>query len=285
MISILDTWHRRWWQPDPAALAPYAGLRPVVLITGASEGIGYALARQFARAHNDLLLVARTASNLAVAAERLRADFGVEVSTLALDITDEDAVARLDDALARTQSYADVVVNCAGIGLSGLFVGHDAEKIMHLVDLNVSALTRLTRHFLPPMCVRGRGGVLNLASIGSYAPGPHQAVYYASKAYVLSLTEAIAAETAGLGVRVCALAPGPVGTGFHARMGAENALYRMIVPPALVGVVAGLGYLGFRLGLRVVLPGVLTLMAAVAMRILPHRILLPIIALLLKPRG
>lgn len=285
MISVLDTWHRRWWKPDPAALAPYAELRPVVLITGASEGIGYALARQFARAHNDLLLVARTASNLAAAAERLRAEFGVEVSTLALDITDEDAVARLDDALARMRSYADVVVNCAGIGLSGPFVGHDEKKIMHLVDLNVSALTRLTRHFLPPMCVRGRGGVLNLASIGSYAPGPHQAVYYASKAYVLSLTEAIAAETAGLGVRVCALAPGPVRTGFHARMGAENALYRMIVPPALAGVVAGLGYLGFRLGVRVVLPGVLTMMAVVAMRILPHRILLPIIALLLKPRG
>ena len=101
-----------------------------------------------------------------------------------------------------------------------------------LVDLNVRALTRLTRHFLPGMRQRGRGGILNVASLGGYAPGPNQAAYYASKAYVLSLTEAIAAETAGEGVRVCALAPGPVDTAFHARMGAENAFYRYLVPPA-----------------------------------------------------
>ena len=99
------------------------------------------------------------------------------------------------------------------------------------------ALTQLTRHFLPGMRVRGRGGILNLASLGGYAPGPNQAAYYASKAYVLSLTEAIAAETAGEGVRVCALAPGPVNTRFHARMGAENAFYRYLGA-------AGVGRLG-----------------------------------------
>ena len=121
--------------------------------------------------------------------------------------------------------------------------------MLRLLDLNVRALTALTRHFLDGMRVRGRGGILNVASLGGYTPGPYQAAYYASKAYVLSLTEAMAAETAGEGVRVCALAPGPVDTGFHARMGAEGAFYRYLLPPASAEAVARAGYRGFALGL------------------------------------
>jgi uncharacterized protein len=132
--------------------------------------------------------------------------------------------------------------------------------------------------------VRGRGGILNLASIGAYTPGRNQAAYYASKAYVLSLTEAIAAETAGEGVRVCALAPGPVNTAFHARMGAEDAFYRTFVLPASARFVANAGYLGFMLGLRVTIPGLINPFLAVAMRIMPHRILVPIVGWLLKPQ-
>ena len=112
--------------------------------------------------------------------------------------------------------------------MAGRFDEQSPEALAQLVDLNVRALTALTRHFLAGMRVRGRGGILNLASLGGYAPGPNQAAYYASKAYVLSLQEAVAAETAGEGVRVCALAPGPVNTRFHARMGAEGALYRAL---------------------------------------------------------
>jgi short-subunit dehydrogenase len=134
------------------------------------------------------------------------------------------------------------------------------------------------------MRVRGRGGILNVASLGSYVPGPNQAAYYASKAYVLSLSEAIAAETAGEGVRVCALAPGPVNTAFHARMGAERALYRAFVPPASAEAVARAGYLGFVLGWRVTIPGVFNPLLALATRILPHRIVIPVVGLLLRPR-
>jgi short-subunit dehydrogenase len=110
-------------------------------------------------------------------------------------------------------------------------------------------------------------------------------VYYASKAYVLSFSEAIAAETAGEGVRVTALAPGPVNTRFHARMGAEKALYRYLVAPSSAESVARAGYLGFALGLRVVVPGLMNPFLAVAMRVMPHRIIVPIVALLLKQRG
>ncbi len=119
-----------------------------------------------------------------------------------------------------------MLVNNAGIGLSGRFDDHSHEEIEALLALNVTALTRLMRHVLPQMRARGRGGVLNIASLGGYVPGPHQAVYYASKAYVISLSEAVASELAGTGVRVAVVAPGPVATGFHAAMGAENARYR-----------------------------------------------------------
>ena len=201
------------------------------------------------------------------------------------DVTASDAIATIEAALRMHNAYADVLVNSAGIGLSGPFHAHPPEAVLQLIDLNVRALSLLTRHFLPAMRVRGRGGILNVASLGGYAPGPNQAAYYASKAYVLSLTEAIAAETAGEGVRVCALAPGPVETRFHARMGSENAFYRVLVLPASAQSVAWAGYFGFVLGLRVTVPGVLKPFLAVAMRVMPHRIVIPIIGWLLKPRG
>ena len=231
MQSLLQAWRRRWWRPDPQALAAYAGLRPMVVVTGGSEGIGLALARRFAAAGNDLILVARRPEPLREAADRIRAEFKVEAVAVPVDVTSPERYRAIEAALAAQRAYADVLVNSAGMGLAGPFHDQAPEAIMQLIDLNVRALTALTRHFLTGMLVRGRGGILNLASLGSYAPGPNQGVYYASKAYVLSLSEAIAAETAGLGVRITALAPGPVNTGFHARMGAELAFYRYWLPP------------------------------------------------------
>ncbi len=193
--------------------------------------------------------------------------------------------AAIEAALAAHGAYADVLVNSAGIGLAGPFLEQAPEDVLQLVDTNVRALTRLTGHFLPGMRVRGRGGILNLGSLGGYGPGPYQAVYYASKAYVHAFSEAIAEETAGHGVRVTVLAPGPVNTSFHARMGAERALYRYLVAPASPEAVARAGYLAFALGLRVLVPGILNPFFALALRILPHRIVIPIVGLLLRPIG
>jgi len=283
--KLLQFWRRRWWRPDPAALAAFAGLKPMTVVTGGSEGIGFELARRFAAAGNNVMLVARRAGPLEQAAGEIRDEFKVESIGLPLDVTAADAVTRIEAALASHGAFADVLVNNAGIGLSGPFHDHSSADVLRLIDLNVRALSHLTHHFLPGMRLRGRGGILNVASLGGYAPGPNQAVYYASKAYVLSLTEAIAAETAGEGVRVCALAPGPVNTRFHERMGAENALYRSFVPPASAQSIARAGYYGFVLGLRVTIPGLVTPFMALAMRIMPHRIVIPIIGLLLRPRG
>ena len=282
---LATAWRRRWWRPDPAALAAYAGLRPVTVVTGASGGIGLALARQFARGQHDLLLIARNAEPLEEAAAAIRADAKVEVVTLALDITATDAIARIEAELARQGAYADVLVNSAGIGLAGPFLAQSPEELDRLVDLNIRALTSLTRHFLAGMRARGRGGVLNLASLGGYTPGPYQAAYYASKAYVMSLSEALAAETAGEGVRVCVLAPGPVATPFHQRMQGESGLYLRLLPVSNPDSVARAGYLAFALGWRVVVPGVVAPILALAMRLTPHRILVPIVGWLLKPRG
>jgi uncharacterized protein len=285
MQMLLQAWRRRWWRPDRQALAAYAGLEPMVVVTGGSEGIGYALARRFAAAGSDVLLVARRLEPLGQAADRIRDEFKVKAIAVPVDVTAPDAIGAIEAALAANGGYADVLVNSAGMGLAGPFLEQAPEALVQLLDLNVRALTVLTRHFLAGMRVRGRGGILNLSSLGGYAPGPNQAVYYASKAYVLSFSEAIAAETAGEGVRITALAPGPVNTGFHARMGAEHALYRYLVAPSSAEGVARAGYNGFALGLRVVVPGLLNPFLALAMRILPHRIVIPIVGVLLKQRG
>jgi uncharacterized protein len=285
IATLTEPWRRRHWRADPEALAAYAGLRPFTVVTGGSEGIGLALARRFARAGHDVLLVARRPEPLRVAADRIRGESRVEVATAAVDVTRSDAIAALEAALAKRGAYADILVNSAGIGLAGQFGEQSPEAVTQLLDVNVRALTALTRHFLTGMRVRGRGGILNLASLGGYVPGPYQAAYYASKAYVLSLSEAVAAETAGQGVRVCALAPGPVATRFHARMGAESARYRALVPPASADAVARAGYLGFVLGWRVTVPGLINPCLALALRVMPHRLIIPIVGWLLQPRG
>lgn len=285
MINVLHAaWLRRWWRADERAISMFSTLVPVVVVTGGSEGVGLALAQCFAQAGDRLLLVARDLARLDTAATHLRTECRAQVDVLALDLTDRNALTALDQKLAAMSSYADVVVNNAGIGLSGDFTEHDPAVLARLVDLNVQAVTALTRHYLPGMKIRGRGGILNLASVGSYGPGPNQAAYYASKAYVLSLTEAIAHENAGCGVRICASAPGPVHTRFHAKMGAESALYRWLSPPAPSALVARLSYWGYLAGMRVVWPGAVTPLAALAMRLIPHRILNIIVATLLKPR-
>jgi short-subunit dehydrogenase len=220
---------------------------------------------------------------LTTVAAELRKVSGAEVHILALDITASGAPAEIDAALARAGGYAHILVNNAGIGLSGAFAEQTREEIERLLDLNIKALTMLTHHVLPGMRQRHTGGVINLASLGGYAPGPWQAAYYASKAYVLSFSEALAAEVAADGVRVCAVAPGPVNTQFHARMQAETAWYRRLLPPLKPETVAWWADRGFVLGARVIVPGLINMLIGLALRLVPHRILVPIVGWLLRP--
>jgi short-subunit dehydrogenase len=284
-MNLLEIWLKRHWKPDPAVLERWAGMRPAVLVTGASEGIGLAIARKFAATGQTIVLVARRPEPLAEAAATIRRVQGTDAFPIPLDVTRADAADVLERELTNRGLYVDVLVNNAGIGLAGEFMQQDPHRIAALIDLNVRALSLLARHFVPAMCHRGRGGILNVSSLACYAPGPYQSAYYASKAFITSLTEAIAWETRGLGVRVAALVPGPVRTRFHARMGTESAWYRRLILAAHADSVAWAAHLGFRWGRTVITPGLLTLGTALAMRLTPHPLSLPIIGWLLKPRG
>ncbi len=257
--------------------------RPIAVITGASEGIGASFAAQLTAAGRDVLLVARDEQRLGLVADRLRALHpACRIAILSLDITKPDVLLRLDDALARLGAYPDLLVNNAGMGLSGPFATTPANRVAALLELNVTAATRLAHHVLPGQLRRRRGGILFVASLAGFAPGPGQAVYYASKAYMLSLSEALAAETAGQGVRISCVAPGPVDTAFHAKMGAEGAWYRWMMPAASPETVATRALLAHRLGIRVLVPDVFSLVAMLALRLLPHRLTSPLVRFLLS---
>lgn len=259
--------------------------RPATVVTGATEGIGRELARRFARRGEALVLIARSVDALETAAAEIARETGANVLVLALDLVRADPADVLTRFLRERGLWADVLINNAAIGLGGGFAEQDEVDLARLVDLDIKAVTQLTRRFLPDMCVRGRGGILNVASLAGYSPGPYQAAYYAAKAYVIALTTAVAHEVAGQGVRVCVLAPGPVETRFHERMGAETALYRQVMPGMRPRGVARSAWRGFMLGHRVILPGLMARPMAIAMRVLPDAVVLPFVGLLLKPRG
>ena len=283
---LADFWiSRRRFNPAQVevARAAVAHLKPIVVVTGGSRGIGAALAMRFAEAGNDVALVARESGGLSDAARQISGKTRQRVIELVQDITLTEAPQNIETSLAAEGFYIDVLINNAGIGLSGPFVQLKPGEIDGLIDVNVSSLTRLMRHVLPAMRARRRGGILNVASLGGSVPGPYQAAYYASKAYVLSLTEAVAAETAGQGVRISVLVPGPVNTSFHASMGAEDARYRWALPAQSPETVARIAYRSFDLGQRVIIPGLFNRIAFGALRLLPHPVSVPIMAWLLSP--
>ena len=257
----------------------------MVVITGASEGIGRAFAEYYAARGRDLLLIARRPEPLVRLAEELRAAHAVRAAPLAQDLMALDAPGAIDDALAAAGAHCELLVNNAGIGLSGAFHALPAGDIERLLATNTAAPTRLMHHVLPGMRARGGGGIINLASLGAFAPGPYQATYYASRAYVLSLSEAVAAEVARDGVRITAVAPGPVRTRFHDKMGADRDLYRWLIPSLAPETVVSWAVTAHNLGFRVVVPGFLNNILALSLRLMPHRISVIIQGTLFYPRN
>lgn len=282
-LSRLRYW-RSVYSPEAveAARQAVAHQKPAVVITGGSRGIGLALARRFIEAGRDTVIVARNTQDLSKALAQLKSDTGVEATAIVCDVARADAAEIIASGLRQAGLYLDVLVNNAGTGLAGPFLTHAPDDLAHLIAVNIDGLTRLTRAALPDMIARQRGGILNMASLGAYVPGPNQAAYYASKSYVLSLTEALASEVSGQGVRVAAVAPGPVNTTFHRDMGAEASLYRLLLPSLTPERVARSAYLGFIMGRRVIVPGILNNVMFVALRLLPHFLTVPIVSWLLR---
>jgi short-subunit dehydrogenase len=192
------------------------------LITGGTAGIGFELAKLFAKDKYNLILVSRDQQNLDNASQQLKQE-GIDVITISKDLFNRDEAFALCQEIKDLGIAVDVLVNDAGQGVYGLFKDNDIERELKIIDLNIASLTILTKHFLNEMIARNDGKILNLASIASETPGPWQAVYHGTKAYVLSITEAIREEVKDTNITITALLPGPTATDFFNKAGMQDS--------------------------------------------------------------
>ncbi len=240
-----------------------------VLITGASSGIGLDMARIFAAQQSNLVLVARSTDKLNQLADELRAANSVQVEVISQDLGAADATTALCAELASRNLQVDVLVNNAGFGLRGTVADLPCDRQVNMVQVNVTALTELTRQLLPAMLERGRGGILNVASTAAFQPGPWMSVYYASKAYVLSFSEGLHEELRTRGVHVSCLCPGATATGFAAEADMESSLlFRLGTMTS--EAVARAGVDGLRANKAVVIPGLKNWISAFLVRFTPR---------------
>ena len=250
-------------------------MKPVVLITGASSGIGAALAKVFAARGHELALVARRGDRLETLADEIAATGRPRPTVFTADLERRDGASAIAAELSSRGLEPAFVVNNAGFGLRGEAATLSRDKQLAMIDLNVRALTELSLMFVDSVA-RHRGGILNVASLAAFLPGPGMAVYYASKAYVLSFSEALHRELSGRGVRVTALCPGPVPTEFQTRAGLSlPAAARMLELSA--ERVAQIGYDAFMAGQRVAIAGIGNRIAVSFMRWVPHALLLRLV--------
>jgi len=255
-----------------------------VLITGASGGIGYELAKLFARDKHDLVLVSRNGDKLEQIARELKAAHGVRCAVFAGDLAVPGSPDGLYAEIKKSSIDIDVLVNNAGFGALGLFHKRPLHEQLEMIQLNVTSLAHLTHLFLPQMIARKHGRIVNIASIAAYQPGPFMAVYYATKAFVVSFTEAIANELHGTGVTVTAICPGPTTTGFGKRAGADRSgLFGkgMTMSPAVVALI---GYEGMKKNKTIVITGGKNKLLALGGRLAPRSLSANITRSLNEPR-
>jgi short-subunit dehydrogenase len=246
--------------------------RPVTLITGASAGIGAALAHEFAANGHEILLIARREQALATVADAIAAKGLARPTVLRMDVTRIDAARDIGEALARRGLEPEIVVNSAGFGLLGKATELDRAQQLAMIDLNVRALTDLSLAYIESLA-RWRGGILNVASVAGFLPGPEMAVYYATKAYVLSFSQALHHELEPRGVRVSVLCPGPVPTEFQARAGMTRERFSVLLTRSAERV-AREGYRGLKENRCVVIPGSVNKAVTALTRIVPRSVLL-----------
>lgn len=253
-----------------------------VLVTGASGGIGLALAEEFARRGHSLLLVARNREKLEAEAKRLAEAYGVATDAFPSDLTEPESRRRLAKLAAGPENPIDVLVNNAGFATYGLFRELNPEQEMAMVRLNVEAVVDLSARLLPGMVERRRGGILNVSSTAAFQPGPLMATYYATKAFVLSHSEALANEVGGSGTTVTALCPGPTESNFQRAAELEDS---KLVKAGLMDAetVARAGVEGFFAGKRVVIPGFRNRFGAFMAWLLPRGLVAKVVRNLQSP--
>lgn len=245
------------------------------LITGGSVGIGAALADVFAAHGHDLILVSRNRETLEARGRAVREQFGVDVVCIPEDLADPQGPRRLYDAVAARGLDVHYLVNNAGVGLYGKFAATDLDAELKMIQLNVTSVVELTKRFLPPMIARRSGRILNIASMAAFVPGPWMSVYYATKAFLLSFSQAIDYELKPNGITVTTLCPGPTESEFKVRAGSQRSrLFESFVMDA--PRVARAGYDGMMKGKAVAIPGLRNKLIPLATRLTPR----PLIATL-----
>jgi uncharacterized protein len=242
------------------------------LITGASAGLGYEFAHLFARDKYNLVLVARSGPKLVELADQLRQKHGISVTTIPLDLGLPQASQTLFEETQRSGIDVDILVNNAGYGISGKFADIPLAESYGQIQLNVTALTLLTRLYLGPMLERGFGKIMNVASTAAFQPGPLMAVYYATKAYVLSFSEAITDELRNTGVTVTCFCPGPTLTEFEKRAQTENSRLFKQLSPMDAKTVAELGYHALMEGKTLAIAGFRNWLVAESVRFAPRKV-------------
>ncbi len=251
------------------------GKNKTALITGASSGIGYELARLFARDGYNLVLVARSGDELNKIAAQLTSEHGISVKVIAKDLSAATSPQKIFEEVQAEGIVIDILVNNAGFGTYGSFSETNLKDELEMMQVNMVSTTHLTKLFLPSMIARGQGRIMNVASMAAFQPGPLLAVYCASKSYVLSFSEALAEELSGTGVTVTALCPGPVRTGFAKRAKTEKT--KVMMRSLLNKVweadeVAAVGYHGLMKGKTIVIPGKRYTISAFIVRCVPRKL-------------
>jgi len=248
------------------------GERPVALVTGASMGLGAEFARLLASEGYDLVLTARSGDRLATLKKEVENLHGITAQVLVADLADPRTPAAIHERMRSGGIEIDVLVNNAGFGMYGKFSDSNLQTEMEMIQVNIVALVHLTKLFVRDMVARRRGRIVNVASTAAFQAGPMQSIYYASKAFVLSFSEAIGNELKGTGVTVTALCPGPTPTGFQERanVGGLRGLRLMmrVSPEAVVRA----GYHGMKRGRPVVIPGLLNNIIVFLLRLVPRRL-------------
>jgi short-subunit dehydrogenase len=250
-------------------------LKPVAVITGATRGIGRALAEEFAKNGHAVLLVGRNEAGLGDLAKHIADAYSVEAYSIACDLATPEGCDKVEEALRANGLYCESLVNNAAMMTAGHFQDQDRDTLLKTIDLNLRSVMDLTRRFLPDMIARRAGGVLNVSSVEGFMPVPYQATYAATKAAMISWSRALAYEVMGTGVRVCMVAPGVIETDIHAAGGAENSFYARYLPKMTPERLSEAAYRRFKHGNWIIIEGWLNRAFVTLARFAPGYFLIP----------
>ena len=279
---LTEFWRRRLLQAEISEPVT----KPIALITGGSGGIGAAFAQELAEAGHNILLIGQNEEKLHAVATRLQGLGSGTILSLALDVSQLNLHQMIEDLLEDQGFHVDILVNNAGLGERDSFLKIEWDEIQHVLNVNIVALTALTHRFLPGMTARGKGALLNVASIGGLAPGPYNSIYFSSKSFVINFTESLANEVRGRGVYIGAVLPGPTKTAFHHKVKGQNTIYNYLLWKMKARAVARSMHRALLMRTwAVITPSLFYSLIALCLRVIPGSLSAPLMGFLFKKRS